>query len=151
MANGERPSRTSKVLAGVKESMTPARSLAIVCVLLAFVGVWVDSKDWLTAWMPNVVVGAITVALTITVIEWVIRTERRRALRPRFDYLLDGLGPVLRIKGMLQEIVTDYTQVHLSNYRDIPDNGLAMIEQWLTDHELEDTRPTRTTNTRDPS
>jgi hypothetical protein len=62
------------------------RRLAVFLVVVAIAAVGVDiTTNALDAWMPNVAVGAISIALTITVIERLIRGAEIERLRPRID------------------------------------------------------------------
>src|SRR4051812_4445158 len=53
---------------------------------------WYWDVEVLDAWMPNILTGLLAVAATITFVEWIVREERRRRLRPRIDSALSHLG-----------------------------------------------------------
>ena len=120
-------------------SWTPTTKVALALLVVAILGVVVYCLCWLQAWMPNVVVGAITVALTITVIEQALQREARQRIQPRVDDALSGIGSALQ--GLIAAIVIDYAGHHLDNFAPIPADGLEMINLWLSEHDAEDNDP----------
>jgi hypothetical protein len=91
--------------------------------------------------MPSVVVGALTVALTITVVEQAIRREDDLRREPRRDDVLWSIG--LGLRALVSAIVIDYAGHHLDNFRPVPGDAFAMIEQWLAGYDSEDYEPPR--------
>ena len=76
--------------------ITPNK-LLIASVIVAALGLVVDLVlDWATAWMPNVVVGALTVGLTVTVIDKAMRRAESLRQQPRVDAALRGMNIALR-------------------------------------------------------
>lgn len=96
---------------------------------------------WLTdvadEWMPNLATTFVGTAATITVVDWIVRREARERLRPRRDRVLYWLGLDVRI--FMDSLVLDYAESHAHGYRPIPGDVLEMIDQWRSDHDLEDT------------
>jgi membrane protein YdbS with pleckstrin-like domain len=84
--------------------------IAIGLVVLAAVGLplWF-TVDGLKPWVPNITVGAITVAVTITIIDRAVRREvqdqERRRLQPRVDSALRRLG--VGFARMMNTLVMD--------------------------------------------
>jgi hypothetical protein len=59
------------------------RRLAVVLLLVALIACVIDATTRsLDAWMPNVAVDAVSIALTVTVIERLLRRAHTRRLRP---------------------------------------------------------------------
>jgi hypothetical protein len=86
-------------------------------------------------------IGALTVALTVTIVEAALRREADFRLKPRRDAVMARITSA--VAAVLRAIVIDYTQHHLDNFRAIPEDGLAMIDQWHADRETEDNTPRR--------
>ena len=117
--------------------MRPTWWVALVLLVGAVVGIVV----WFTAggsqpWTPPIVVGAITSAVTITVIEEVVRHEERQRTKPRVDDVLFRIGSGLR--ALVFAIVVDYAGTHLHNFQEIPASVLELIDLWLSQAEAED-------------
>lgn len=102
---------------------------------LGLVGWFAGGSD-LKAWAPNVTVGALTIAATITVIERALQREGRRRLRPRIDNVHYWIG--LGFRGLISGIVTDYAWTHADTFRAIPADAIQMIDLWLSEQEAED-------------
>jgi hypothetical protein len=98
--------------------------------LVAAVGVvlWLTT-DGLRAWIPNITVGAVTVALTITVVERAIRREARNRVQPRVDGAISSIG--IEFQMMLLAVVRDYSSTHVDAFESVPKDGVEMIELWL--------------------
>jgi hypothetical protein len=80
-------------------------------------------------WVPNIVVGAITVAVTVTVVERAFRNEERRKdasivnhIHTRMDLMLIDFGYML---------TTDYSSTHLDNFKPIPATLIELCGLWL--------------------
>lgn len=97
--------------------------------MIAGAGVFAYAQCWLTAWMPNVVVGALTVALTITVIDRAFRREAQRRLKPRVDDALWRIGSNFR--SLVFGVAIDYAATHVDNFKPIPADASAMMAHWL--------------------
>ena len=110
-------------------NLTPTRKLALGFVALAIVGVVIDRVGWLQAWMPNVVVGALTVAVTITVIEHVIRREEDERIKPHRDDVLRTIGE--SFTQLLTGIALNYADDPGQDFIPMPADPLEIIELWL--------------------
>ena len=106
----------------------PTWVAALVLILVALGGVVVYQEGWLHAWMPNVVVGAVTAAVTITLIERVVRAEGRRRERPGLDDALDAISYPFR--GLFFGVAFDYGQTH-SSPGALPEDPLDLLDFWL--------------------
>lgn len=113
----------------------PTWVAAFVLVLVALAGVGVYEEGWLKAWMPNVVVGAITVAVTITLIDRIIRAEVKQSNKSRLDDALDAISYPFR--GLFFGIAFDYGQTH-SSLGTLPDDPLDLLDFWLAQDRTRD-------------
>jgi hypothetical protein len=104
------------------------RGLANALILAAVLGGAVDLRGWATAWMPNVVVGVLTVALTITVIERAFQREAQRKLQPRQDHVVASIGRDLEL--LLSRVAFDYAENPGSAYKDVPNDPPQLFELW---------------------
>jgi hypothetical protein len=114
----------------------PTTPFALVLVVVGGLGVYWGRHDSLRAWGPNIAVGAFGLAATITIVEWVVRNETRRRLKPRTDQVISGLR--FDLMSIIDSIVIDYAGTHLDTFREIPADPMAMIDQWLDDQGRED-------------
>jgi hypothetical protein len=114
--------------------LSPTRAIAVAMLVVAAVGVvlW-QTTDGLRAWIPNITVGAVTVALTITVVERAIRREARSRLEPRVDGAISTIG--VEFQMMLLAVVRDYSSTHVDAFEPVPKDGVEMIELWLDSHD----------------
>lgn len=87
-------------------------------------------------WWPNLATMTIEIAATITVVEWLVGRERRERLQPRTERTYYWLG--LGIRTFAGTVMHDYAVTHAATYRGIPDDILALIDQWQEDHQIED-------------
>jgi len=84
--------------------MRPARlgpvdqaATAFATVAVAAIVGWFGAREsgWVDAWLPNVATSALSIAVTITIVDRIIRREAARKLRPRVERVLyspDGFG-----------------------------------------------------------
>jgi hypothetical protein len=86
----------------------------------------VTDADWIDAWMPNIVIGLLAVAATVTIIEGIIQRERVGD-RPRVA--LDELGSVVR--NFAAAVVIDYGETHADSFRTPPSDPIGVCDHWL--------------------
>jgi hypothetical protein len=84
--------------------LSPTTGVAFGMLFVAGVGaaLWY-ATDSLRAWIPSISVGAVTVALTITVVDRAIQRETRNRLQPRVEGALSTAG--LDFQTMLLAVV----------------------------------------------
>lgn len=97
------------------------------------------TTDALSAWAPNIATSAATVALTITVVERLLRSEGERRRRPRTERVLYWMG--LDFRGLTSAIVLDYVSAH-THPQQVPADALELIDLWISEQDAED-RPRR--------
>ena len=72
----------------------------------------------LGAWGPEMATSAVTVALTITVVDRLIQQEARYRLAPRTTRAIDAIGSALN--SFLGSLIADYVDEHGRNLPPIP-------------------------------
>ena len=75
------------------------RRVAAGMVGVAAAGGLVDALGWAQAWMPNVVVGSLTVAVTITVVERALRNDDRARYQPILNVDFENLHALVDGEG----------------------------------------------------
>jgi hypothetical protein len=93
---------------------------------------------WAKAWMPNIVVGAATVALTVTVIERALRAELEQRFVERRLPARWLIGIATREFARL--VRSDYLATHTAGTRIQPSlEVVPLLELWLSSQSSEDT------------
>jgi hypothetical protein len=124
-----------------------ARSSAIFLCLtaLAFLLVWrLGDIDRLDAWTPNIVVGLIVVAGTITFVEGIVQREAAARTQPRLERALDVLS-----NAFWQFAFNTYSDIVFTNLKmeiaalNIPSDPVAIFEFWVHKQDTNDTRRPR--------
>jgi hypothetical protein len=88
-----------------------------------------STASWVHAWMPNISTGAGTIAITIAVVDRIVRHQRTSEERGRVEQALR------RISGDLHALVDfalwDYVDMHPGNtYRRPPNELRALLAHW---------------------
>jgi hypothetical protein len=99
--------------------------------------------DWLVGargWMPNVCIGALSVAVTIRVVERAFINEEKRRDRPIVNVIRSRLE--LQVMGFVYSLLSDYSTTHLYTETPIPDTLVELCGQWL-DGTQDSPRPAR--------
>ncbi len=98
------------------------RSVAGRMVGIACAGTIAYAIGWLQAWMPNVVVGSLTVAITVTVVERALRDAERGAQRAREQPIMNVIRTRLDLEmmGFVYALLSDYSTTHLNTDTPIP-------------------------------
>jgi hypothetical protein len=108
---------------------------AIILVLgaLAFLlAWWLGDIDHLDAWTPNIVVGAVVLAATITFVQWIIEREASERSKPRRKRALDVIG-----KAFWEFAFHAYTDILFTTVKtaptdlNIPSDPVALFEFWM--------------------
>jgi hypothetical protein len=118
--------------------LTPARRWALGFFALAAgcVAAWLTTNA-ADDWMPNAATTAVGIGLTVTLIEWIVRSEQRRRLGPRLEYLRR------RLRGYLDR----YCEIVAMDYKlrggtaAFPKDMLALLDQWLEEVDQLETDP----------
>jgi hypothetical protein len=87
-------------------------------------------------WMPHIAATAATVALTVTLVEWILRKEAEERLRPRRSAMFADLSQCLY--ELLRVAAWDYALTHVSSFKEIPPKPLEFLDLWLAEQENED-------------
>jgi hypothetical protein len=112
---------------------TPITRAAILLGAVAVLGLvaWFVGGSDLKAWAPNVTVGAVTIATTITVIDKALRSEARQRLLPRTEAVIDQVAPALR--WVMVGIANDYRDTNPSSLPSARD-AIELADAWLDAH-----------------
>lgn len=116
-------------------SPTSWLALALTALGLIFVAVAI-AWDWLDAWAPNLATEAFAIALTIAVVERIVRREDRRRLQPRVESAMHALRQEFR--RFVDGVTVDYAGTHLHSFRPLPRDALEFLDQWLADKDKQD-------------
>ncbi len=123
----------------VPDGLTTAH-VALAMVVVAVAAVIVGLLGALQAWMPSVAVGALTVAITVTVVERAFRNEDRARDKPILDVISTRVD--LQLSGFIYALLADYSETHLDTFNAIPATLEQLCKNWLDG--IEDTpRPAR--------
>ncbi len=109
----------------------PTRWIAAGLLVVAGLGIWAwFALKGFRAWTPNIVVGAITAAVTITIIDWAVRHEAKQRLQPEIDDVLAAMG--LDLRDLLASIVLDYAQLETDPAAHVPSDALELMDRWIS-------------------
>lgn len=128
------PARAGSLLRRWKPGL--AEGLALVLLLAAGGAIVLYDHHKLRAWDPNIVVSAISIAITITVVSWIVRREAQKRIRPRVERTHYWMG--LAFGGFLSAVITDYSGTHYKSFKTIPTTASEMFVFWLAEQENED-------------
>jgi hypothetical protein len=104
--------------------------------------VWVHwDIDRLDAWMPNIVIGLIAVAVTVTLVEGIVRREEQERVGPRVQGVLAQLGPPFR--WFTTQVLMDYGMTHFGY--EIGGDATDILRAWNQDNHTDDLSAVRNT------
>lgn len=116
---------------GIKlPEFTPTIKVACVAVAVAVVCGIVYAVGRAHDWMPSLVVGALTVAVTVTVIEGAIKREEQNRTKPLRSDVLLRIGE--SFNGLLVSIALDYAEYPGDVFEPMPSEPLEVIALWLS-------------------
>jgi hypothetical protein len=125
----------------VYERLTrPSSRAAIIlfAVALGTMAVWLATDaDALDAWIPNIVTGLLVLAATVTIFEWILRSDERRRLEPRLERLRAGLRG--NLETFCEIVAVDYKV--RGGVSPVPKDMLVFLDWWLADQGRPETDP----------
>ncbi len=132
-------------------SRWPPRAIpAAICLCLVAVVVflvwWLDDVSSLDPWIPNIVVGLVAIAATITLVEAIIQREHQQSVQPRYTHALDQIGQALL--NFAFQTHMDYVFTHREPVNpaemNIPSDPVALCDFWVEGQDKNDSRrPTK--------
>jgi hypothetical protein len=124
------PRRRFPLIGRRRFRLTVARlALGLCAIAIVAVLVFVFTNV-LNAWMPNVATSALTIAVTITVVDRLIRREEQQRLQPRIR------GSLSQLSRLVDDFArTDYIETHERTELGPGDDPLALFDRWLADDE----------------
>jgi hypothetical protein len=137
-------------LASVGDLWPPRAIATAICLCLAALGVflvwWLADVSSLDAWTPNIVVGLVVLAATITFVEWIVQREHQERVRPRLERALDELGQALF--SFAFHTYSDYVMTHLKPVdpaeMNIPNDPVELCNFWVEGQDqIDSPRPTK--------
>lgn len=114
----------------------PTTWAAVVLLVTALAFVYLGRQEKLREWAPHIAVAAFELAITITIVEWIVRTEARARTRPRVEEVIYRIGLAFRL--MVHEVLFDYASTHIMTSKAKPHDALPIIELWLAEQDSED-------------
>jgi hypothetical protein len=79
--------------------------------------------------MPNVATALAVLAVTVSAVEWIVRREAQRRMRPRVEIVMTDLR--LRLSSFAHSVAMEYGGTHLWTFRPIPKDVIAFLDHWL--------------------
>jgi hypothetical protein len=114
----------------ILKKLSPIDRLATLLVLSGLVALLVFvASDALDGWAPNVATEAWSIALTIVVVERIVRGENERRVRPRVERAKYLLSNAFLEFG--RHAYMDYLSTHLKvAQKDIPTDAVELLKFW---------------------
>jgi hypothetical protein len=109
---------------------------ALVFVAVAVAAVFLYDHHKLRAWTPNIATSAASIAITVTVINGIVRSEARRRIRPRVAAALQSIGHSVQTFSRL--VALDYGSSHESTFKPIPKTAPEMLALWAAEWDTND-------------
>lgn len=137
-------------LAAARSHWPPRASPTAICLCLGALAFlltwWLDDVETLDAWTPNIVVGLLVLAATITFVEWIVQREHQERVRPRIERALDELGQAFF--SFAFHIYSDYVTTHLKPVEpaemNIPTDPVRLCAFWVEGQDqIDNPRPTK--------
>jgi hypothetical protein len=113
-------------------------AVVLVAVAVAIWAIW-EWTSFLDAWAPNIATAALTVALTITLVEEILRRDAQRRLEPRLFLARFWIGTA--ISQFISCVALDYAETRLTNSHPVPNGGIKLLDQWIDDASDSDPAP----------
>jgi hypothetical protein len=107
-----------------------------VLLVTALAFVYLGRHEKLREWAPHIAVAAFGLAITVTIVEWIVRTEARARTRPRVEEVIYRIGLAFRV--MVHAVLIDYASTHIMTSMAKPHEALPIIELWLAERDTED-------------
>lgn len=92
------------------------------------------------AWLPNIGTDFFMLALTVTLVDWIVRRAESDRIAPWATRALREIGASYRV--VVSAVVRDYKQTHQREALAIPPSSLDVLNLRLAHFEDEDTRRT---------
>lgn len=122
-------SRVSTLVARFWDWLTVARLTVIMCFVAAAAIVLYVTTSFLDAWLPNIGVAAVSVAVTAAVVEELIRRAERERVSARISYSESRLDYALL--NLLNAVQIDYIRWRWDTEIEIGGNPLEVLARWL--------------------
>jgi hypothetical protein len=120
-----------KVKLSSPRTWSGVQQLAAALTAVAVVAIIVDvASDALDAWAPNVTVGALSIAATITVVNRIVQREERLRVQPLLDWAHRDIQE--QLETFAYALMSHYVETHQTSYVRPASSALADIAaSWL--------------------
>lgn len=126
--------RSSAVLLS---KITPLR-LGFIFLAFALGAVMVAAiSNWLENWMPNVATALGSLALTVVVVDSVVRAQTSRRIKPRLDAVFSEVTDAL--ERLIEAVAIDYIETHVGSYKPLPSDMQSILQRWEAEYDAADT------------
>ena len=98
-------------------------------------------SNWLENWMPNVATAFGSLALTVVVVDSVVRAQARQRIKPRLDVVVSEVTDAL--ERLVEAIAIDYIETHVGSYKALPRDMQSILQHWKDEYDSADTARTR--------
>ena len=105
-----------------------ATSLAIAAAGAALLWWLVPDSTFVRSWMPNIVTDLASIAVGITLVEWILRRERQERAKPQLVPILREIASIVR--GLAGDAWVDYAMTHVANYETPPRRVEEIVAHW---------------------
>jgi hypothetical protein len=113
------------------------RRVAFALAAIAAVAIVLDATSaLLSQWTPNIATEAISLLVTIAVVDRIIDNRERLRMKPRVERALRDVGGDFRM--LVRGIAWDYKATHVATFEPIPTTSLGVLDHWLANVGRED-------------
>ncbi|MDX6453833.1 MAG: hypothetical protein QOH16_3882 [Gaiellaceae bacterium] len=113
------------------------RLVAVTLAAIAAVAIVINRmSSLLDQWAPNIATEAISVLVTIIVVDRIIDNRERLRMKPRVERALRDVGGDFRM--LVRGIAWDYRATHAATFEPIPTTSLGVLDHWLANVGRED-------------
>jgi hypothetical protein len=134
----DQPIGTIRAAFGGRWKLSPTTSVAaaLVAVAIAALVVAVTTAVF-DNWAPNIATEALSIAVTVFVVERIVRREAERQLQPRRERALSVLANAFIKFSRMAHF--DYAGTHLaSDLSEIPEDPVEMLRVWQENYDAKD-------------
>jgi hypothetical protein len=85
---------------------------------------------------PNIITELLSIAITVSAVEWILRRQAQERLRPRTEDVLYWMG--LDFRMFTGSVLLDYASTHIDTFKQLPRDASELIELWIAEHDRED-------------
>jgi hypothetical protein len=103
--------------------------LSLLFFAVAVWGIILWNEHVLRPWDPNIVTSSLSIGLTISIVNVILRQDTAKRVRPRVDRALRQIDG--QLSSLFRAIASDYAITHCATFKPIPEMPLEMLDLWL--------------------